>query len=404
MSLRAIVIGAGFAGLAAADELMRAGASVVVLEARDRVGGRVWSTELSNGAVVEMGAEFILPGNDVLVGLAGRLGLDLWSKGMRYGDREPRGGIGVAREELLAAVAAIENALAGIPAGASSRSAAKLLDELDLDPGAREAITARLEVSAATTADRVDASWLAGVAAHVTDECPGIAGGNQRLAIRLAERLGGAVRLSSPVARVAWGADGVLVSTADADVSADVCVVAVPASVIARIVFEPQLPPATEGAIRAVQYGHAAKLFVPLAEIPPPSAVLSVPERYWTWTATGEADAVQPVVSAFAGSLPALSALRVADGPERWLESLERLRPDLALEIAGAVLSTWDDDPWVGAAYSSRSPVAADDEALLRGVGPIHFAGEHTAGSLSGLMEGALRSGVRAARAVLGCP
>ena len=54
--MRVAVVGAGFAGLAAADVLAAAGVDVVVLEARDRVGGRVWSQELGNGATVEMGA------------------------------------------------------------------------------------------------------------------------------------------------------------------------------------------------------------------------------------------------------------------------------------------------------------------------------------------------------------
>ena len=83
--------------------------------------------------------------------------------------------------------------------------------------------------------------------------------------------------------------------------------------------------------------------------------MLSVPERYWSWTATG-ADGVQPVVNAFAGSAPALARLRLADGPAAWLESLERLRPDLALSPDDAVLSCWDDDPWVEAAYSCAAP------------------------------------------------
>ena len=90
-AMRVAVAGAGLAGLSAADELQRAGADVVVLEARDRVGGRVWSRRLDNGAVVEMGAEFILPGNTAMRELAERFGLGLWDKGMRYGRREPRG-------------------------------------------------------------------------------------------------------------------------------------------------------------------------------------------------------------------------------------------------------------------------------------------------------------------------
>ena len=62
-----MVIGAGFAGLAAADRLREGGAEVTVLEARDRVGGRVSSRRLENGAVIELGAEFILPGNTLVI-------------------------------------------------------------------------------------------------------------------------------------------------------------------------------------------------------------------------------------------------------------------------------------------------------------------------------------------------
>jgi monoamine oxidase len=105
-------------------------------------------------------------------------------------------------------------------------------------------------------------------------------------------------------------------------------------------------------------------------------------------------------VSAFAGSKPALDALEVDQGPSRWLDSLERLRGDLELDLSGAVLSTWADDPWVRAAYSTSPPpeVAA---AVERPTGPLAFAGEHTAGEHAALMEGAIRSGQRAARALL---
>jgi monoamine oxidase len=147
-------------------------------------------------------------------------------------------------------------------------------------------------------------------------------------------------------------------------------------------------------------YGHAAKLFVPLRRPAEPSAVMNVPERYWTWTATGEGGRPQPVVSAFAGSKAALDALRLDAGPERWLDSLERLRGDLDLDRDGALLSTWADDPWVGAAYST-SPPASVAEAVEEPTGPLAFAGEHTAGPYAALMEGAIRSGQRAARSLL---
>jgi monoamine oxidase len=381
--VRAAVVGAGLAGLVAADELRRAGAEVVVFEARDRVGGRVWSREFDNGAVVEMGAEFILPGNTVVEETARRLGLGLWEKGMAYGRREPRGGGPVTADDLRAAAALIESAMD------VSVSAAALLERLDVPAPVREAIRARVEISTAVPADQVGADELAGVAAFSDDPSHGVAGGNQSLAHALATPLGDRLRLSSPVSRISWRDD-----TAEVEgVVADAVVLAAPAPAVAAIAFEPELPAPLRHALAAVRYGHAAKLFVPLRERPPTSAVLSVPERFWTWTARAGED-VQPVVHAFAGSESALDALRVEDGPERWLASIARLRPDLSLDAEGCLLSTWP-----GGAYSAHPPGGADP-ALAERYGPLVLAGEHTAGPYAGLMEGALRSGLRAAEAV----
>lgn len=402
--MRTIVVGAGLAGLVAADELARSGVEVVVLEARSRVGGRVWSERLPNGAVVEMGAEFILPGNTAIRELVERFDLGLWDKGMRYGRRDPKGGIGTTHEELAAAVAEVERSLAE---GASARggasaprlSARECLDGLDIPAGAREAILARVEISSANSADRVAAAELVGVA-HIDDEpAPGIAGGNQRLPIALAAELGGAVHLDSPVSAVEWG-ERVHVLTADGELDADACVIAVPASVLDRIAFDPPLPDPVADALGRVSYGHAAKLFAPLRGAAGPSAVMNVPERYWSWTAGGEGGRTQPVVSAFAGSARALEALQVDAGPEHWLDSLERSREDLELDRAGALVSTWSDDPWVRAAYSTSPPVSVA-QAAEEPTGPLAFAGEHTAGPHAALMEGAIRSGQRAARSLM---
>jgi hypothetical protein len=122
-------------------------------------------------------------------------------------------------------------------------------------------------------------------------------------------------------------------------------VVAVPASVLGRIAFDPPLPGALGDALSLVNYGHAAKLFVPLRGPAEPSAVMNVPERYWSWTASGDSPHAQPAVSAFAGSARALERLEVGSGPERWLDSLERLRDDLELDRGGALLSTWTTIP-----------------------------------------------------------
>jgi monoamine oxidase len=81
---------------------------------------------------------------------------------------------------------------------------------------------------------------------------------------------------------------------------------------------------------------------------------------------------------------------------------VSRLRDDLEPVQEAAVLTTWSDDEWARGAYCADGLDArsGDDELLAAPVGNLHFAGEHTAGDWSGLMEGALRSGLRAAREV----
>ena len=105
------------------------------------------------------------------------------------------------------------------------------------------------------------------------------------------------------------------------------------------------------------------------------------------------------MVHCFSGSAAALAGLDVARGASTWLDAVGALRPDLALASEGALLSTWDDDPWATFAYSGLGAASRPDDAEIIGapIGRVHFAGEHTAGEWAGLMEGALRSGLRAA-------
>ncbi|HZD74549.1 MAG TPA: NAD(P)/FAD-dependent oxidoreductase [Actinomycetota bacterium] len=401
--MRVCVIGAGFAGLVAAATLAERGVEPLVVEARNRVGGRVLSQQLANDAVAERGAEFAEPRHRTITSVAEQLGLALAPLGIRAGEREPRGGAGTTLEAVRAEVARLERLVEERRDRLAGRSVSQFLAELPLDPGASEAIACRLQVTWACPVEELAASVLDHLgAAFSGEESLRVVGGNQRIALRLAERLGPALRLGSPAEAVHWSAAGVQVRAAGDWASADACVVAVPASVLDRVRFDPPLPEWKAAALARVVYGHAAKLVVPLARPAPPSAVLSVPERFWTWTARGADGRVQPVVSAFAGSAPALERLRVDTGPAGWLQRLRALRPDLALEERGAILATWSDDPWSRGAYSTR-PVAGrldDDELLARPVGRLHFAGEHTAGRWAGAMEGALRSGLRAAAEV----
>ena len=379
-----LVIGAGFAGLAAAEALVAAGVEVTVLEALDRVGGRVRSYELDNGAVVELGAEFVLPGYEVLRSTAARLGLALYEKGTLYGERDPVGGVATT-------VSQVREAAAGL-AGASGGSISHALLRLVPAPGPREAIESRVAVSTAYEPEDQPASVLAdGAAGFGRFPSHGIAGGNDRLARALAADL--QVELGCRVDRVVWDERGVRIG----ELTADACVVAVPAPRALAIVFDPPLPSWKHEALAAVRYGHAAKLFLPLAAGAPPSQTLDVPRRFWTWTQLGPGGAPSPVASSFAGTPSALAALEVAAGPATWAGAVRSLRPELAYEDAEPVLATWPEGAY--SAHALSSPV--DEDALRRPVGPLAFAGEHTAGEWYALMEGALRSGARAAAEVL---
>ncbi len=111
--MRVVVVGAGFAGLLAAYRVAQAGHEVVVLEARDRVGGRVWSQELAPGdprSVVERGGEFVLDGYDVMRAVMAGLGLELEDMTMSYYEREPRGGAATTHRDMAAVAEVVARA------------------------------------------------------------------------------------------------------------------------------------------------------------------------------------------------------------------------------------------------------------------------------------------------------
>lgn len=398
--MRVCVVGAGFAGLAAASDLVAGGIDVRVFEARDRVGGRVWSVPFDPAdpasPVIERGAEFVLAEYDTMAAYASSHGLRLADTGMSYYVRTP---VGVPGVDAAAAAAADRRLISTLDAGATAGSVADFVRSVGLSPELAEVVLARVEVSCAQQAELLGPAVLRRVASMEPRPSFRIAGGNQQVALRLAAGLGTRVRLRTPVRAIDWSDGRARIAVDGGVVVADRVIVTVPLPLLRDLPIEPALPAWKHRVWASAVVGMAAKLHVGLASPVATSAVLSVPDRFWSWTARDGSGAVQPVVPCFAGSPEALDRLQLGGGPWHWLRRLAETRPDLSLDAGRVLLTAWPDDPWTRCAYLSEG--VAHNEEMVRPIGPIHFAGEHTAGDWAGLMEGALRSGRRAAAEVL---
>ena len=167
--------------------------------------------------------------------------------------------------------------------------------------------------------------------------------------------------------------------------------------------FEPPLPSAVQAAEDALAFGVAAKLAVPVERALEPRARQSVAGPFWWWVGAAEDGAPRAVVTSYAGSPGALADLQTGSGdPAGWLGRLTALDSDL-VPVATAILVDWSTEPFARGAYTAIPPGAASlMPALAEPAGRIVLAGEHTAGvERHGTLEGALRSGARAAAQAL---
>ena len=397
----AAVVGAGFAGLAAADALTSAGWQVTVLEARQRVGGRVWSAWLGNGALIELGGEFITAGYEVTAELCGRFGIELDGMEINYPDRELVPDPGVGADALAGAAARVAAAAARDP----DLPVVELLRAEVDDEGARDVLEMRLQSALAFPAAGIDSRFALKLPELVsTAETRRVRGGNQGLAGALAAELHEEVRLGCTVREVRREGEGIRVVADGGEFTAAACVVAMPVALLGDLRFDPPLDPAIENGIAAIRTGTAAKLAVPLHEPAAPRAVMSAADRFWIWTTPSDEVGARSV-GAWAGAAPVLERLGVGAGPERWLDRVGELCPDLELDRANARLTVWEQDPWARGAYSVLPPqrTPAAESAAAAAAPNLVFAGEHTAEpGWTGTMEGALRSGRRAAAELLG--
>jgi monoamine oxidase len=404
-SQRVVVVGAGFAGLAAARALADRGVEVVVLEARDRVGGRVWSQRLPNGATAEMGAEWIMEGDDVLLGLARRFGLATVETGIDYARRDVVGADVSLAEQDAFLVAANRMRAAIAPEKAGSMSLGALIDAVPGDAAARDVLRVRLQGTCATELDRVALRVTDGEHAFAPggDRYYRLGDGNQGLADAIAGSLDD-VRLDRRVEGVRQDGDGVRVRWGSGEVEGVAAIVAVPAPVVTGISFDPPLPDDVAAAVSALPMGLASKLAIATSETPSARSRQSAGLSMWCWAANGEDGTPRPCLTSFTGSRSAQERLIGDDGDvSAWRDALGAMNPDLHFE--GEPLSKiWSRDPLARGAYAAWDNASWDRlEAgtFARTVGRVAFAGEHTAGPAHlGTMDGALRSGVRAAEQV----
>jgi monoamine oxidase len=441
---RVLVVGAGLAGLTAALDLVDAGWDVVVLEARDRVGGRVRTVRgeaFTDGLLAEAGGESIdtdhvdllelvarygleteqRPANKVLDGLTERRG-----RRLRTGDYVAadgaRAGADYARFE-----AAMDELAEGIdpehPDEADradeldERSLGDLVDSLDLSPEARLLVDA--DNRGSFNAEAADVSllfaaqqWAVGEDLEEEDvEAMRIAGGNDQLPQAMAEELGERVRLRSPVTRVRHDRSGVTVTAGGETHRGAWLVLACPFPPLRSVAFDPPLPDDVAAAIAALDLGPAAKVTIQYArrawaddETGATSGFTVTDQPYGiAWSSSdGTPDEGGPgLLTAFITGDAAVDAAAQTDR-----ERIDSVRSQFAttyprladLEQPHRATTAWANEPAAGGGYAVHRPgqVRATWPVLRAGTGRIRFAGEHTE-ALAGYMESAVRSGHRIA-------
>jgi monoamine oxidase len=262
---------------------------------------------------------------------------------------------------------------------------------------------ARLQGTFASDLDRVAwrAGWHAGRLAAEPAVYRRMERGNGSIADAAAELLSD-VRLGVRATSVAERRGRVEIGTGGDVIEADAVVVAVPVRLVTELQYDPPLPPEQREAFEGLPMGVASKLAVPLEGEPQRCAIQCADLPFWFWVADGTDGRPRRVVTSFAGSELPQEGLETGSGdPAMWLRRIVELAPELRPD-GTAVMKVWADDPCSRGAYTAWDlPSLSRRPQFERMHGAVAFAGEHTAGDHSGTMEGALRSGRRAAAQVL---
>jgi monoamine oxidase len=418
-----LILGAGVAGLAAAATLASEGVDVSILDARRRVGGRVWTLHATEEPI-ELGAEFVHGDAPRTTALAHEGGIDLIDA--PWTERWDLGGELVDAPECERLLHEAVRAASAIDPRGPDRS---LLDALRATRVAQPVRALALEYVQnfqAGAADRLSARALA--AGDLGGESTRrVAGGYDGIVRAIAARVPpAALTLGRLVESIRWSRDRVEVLTAPTDdasfyrtFTARRAIVTLPLGVLPHVRFDPPLMRFEDKAtaLRHLATGHALRLVLRFQEpfwqrrIPAP-AFIHVPGDVWPvfWTGPGP-HSTQLV--AWAGG-PAAQALEVGGRDRGWLaaralDSLSTVfgvpRRTLKASLIAMWIHDWTQDPLARGAYSyPMVGGAATARALATPLDDtLYFAGEATVEPpANGTVEGALESGARAAREVLG--
>ncbi|MGO9883971.1 MAG: flavin monoamine oxidase family protein [Solirubrobacteraceae bacterium] len=449
-----VIVGAGIAGLTAARELVRAGRSVVVFEARDRVGGRVWNHDLGDGHVSERGGTFIGPTQGHVRRLARALRIDTFpvfdagddvyvadGERLTYSDRGPFGTAPpdpTIAAELASTVLALDKLSTSVPVrapwtapGASALDGQTLqtwLDQLGTSQRLQQVTAAALRAVFGAEARELSLLFaLYYTAASGDPKHPGtfernfdtrggaqqdrLLGGSQLLPIRLARQLGGSVVLEEPVRRIVQERSQMIVSSDRLTVAARRVIVAIAPALAARIDYEPSLPFERDQLTQRYGQGTLTKV----------AAVYDRP--FWRDKGlTGQAVATGfPISVAFDDSPPGgrpgvVFGFVGGDNARRYapLSPSDR-RAAVLSQLAGFFgtearrprsffETNWSQQQWTRGCPVGIPAVGSFvsyGRWLREPVGGIHWAGTETATYWNGYMDGAVSSGERAAAEVL---
>ena len=439
------VVGTGYAGLTAAQRLHQSGRSVVVLEARDRVGGRIWTQHLSDGTAVDRGGAWLAPRHDAAFGLAHDFGVPTyktWVKGahllvdegrmLRYRGLIPKISP-LAVLTIALAQAKLDWTAKRIPIDApwtarrasewDSRSVAWWFER----SGIRTTLARDLfdmAVRGLFTGSLDETSYLHLlflVRAHGSiNTLFSIKGGSQEnmveggaglMARRMAESMGDAVRLAAPVRSITQREDLVEVAAEGVTVSARHAVVCVPPVLALEIAFDPELPRDRTALYSSAIAGPESKTLV------------VYDEPFWrtdgfSGQSAGPGSAAEVTLDASpASGMPGVMASftfgpvaervgRLAEGERRRavLDSLKARFGPRASAPLEFIETEWWTEPWTRGCSMAHFPpgILTRYGPLLREpFGRVHWAGTETSTRSHGSIDGAVLSGQRAATEIL---